>query len=181
MNDKCAIIRLLFEVVEALCSVLGSERTAVRLSPTTIDPKTGKQNQLYFATSTTDPDEVYEHAVRGLNRFKLAYLLLTEPRWSGRNDHDIANDQGFNQPLTNAKYRQMYTGTLMAAGGFTPATAAEALKEGHYDLIAFGRWFISNPDLVERIRSGAPLNVYDRATFYEVRRMVILYRKSSPP
>lgn len=150
-----------------------------------------------------------------MNQFNLAYLLLTEPRWTGRNDHDITTDKGFNQPLTNAKYRQMYVksshydasqcvrgtarervtcttqkvqavvrqarsrmltacvamlccavlchhryaGTLMAAGGFTPETAAEALRQGHYDLIGFGRWYISNPDLVERIRTGAPLNV----------------------
>jgi N-ethylmaleimide reductase len=101
-----------------------------------------------------------------MNQFNLLYLLLTEPRWTGRNDHDVTKDKGFNLPLTNAKYRGMYKGTLMAAGGFTPATAAAAVAAGTYDLIGFGRWFISNPDLVERIRSGVELNVYDRATFY---------------
>ena len=54
----------------------------------------------------------------------------------------------------------------MAAGGFTPATAQAAIEDGHYDLIGFGRWFISNPDLPARIRCGADLNVYDRSTFY---------------
>lgn len=103
----------------------------------------------------------------GLNKYKLAYLLLTEPRWTGRNDHDIASDKGFSQPLSNAKYRAIYDGTLMAAGGFTPSTAADALAAGHYDLIGFGRWFISNPDLVARIKCGAPLSIYDRSTFYD--------------
>ena len=81
-------------------------------------------------------------------------------------DGDIANDKGFSQPLSNHKYREVYHGTLMAAGGFTPASAAAAIADGHYDLIGFGRWFISNPDLVARFRSGGPLNVYNRDTFY---------------
>ena len=131
----------------------------VRLSPTTIDPRTGRQNQLYFATTCSDPDAVYAHAVTGLNRFPLAYLLLTEPRWSGRNDHDVATDKGFSQPLTNTRYRAMYRGTLMGAGGFTPSAAARAVADGHYDCIAFGRWFISNPDLPERLRLGVPQDV----------------------
>ena len=54
----------------------------------------------------------------------------------------------------------------MAAGGFTPFSAANAIAEGHYDLIAFGRWFLSNPDLPDRIRRCTALNIYDRATFY---------------
>ena len=162
-ENRC---RLLFELCDAIVPVVGAGRLAVRLSPTTIDPRTGRQNQLYFATTCSDPDEVYAHAVRGLNRFPLAYLLLTEPRWSGRNDHDVASDKGFTQPLTNTKYRALYSGTLMGAGGFTPSAAARAVAAGHYDLIAFGRWFISNPDLPERIRRGSDLNVYDRDTFY---------------
>jgi len=86
---------------------------------------------------------------------------------SGRDDGDVEADKGFTQPLSNQKYRDMYHGTLMAAGGFTPASAAAAVAEGHYDLIAFGRWFISNPDLPDRIKSGAPFNVYDRDGFYQ--------------
>ena len=86
------------------------------------------------------------------------------PPW--RDDGDFATDKGFGKPLSNAKYRDIYRGTLMAAGGFTPASAAEAVAAGTYDLVAFGRWFLSNPDLPERIRTGAQLNVYDRDTFY---------------
>merc|ERR1719273_1725148 len=75
--------RLLFEVCETISNVVGPGRMAVRLSPTTINPKTGRQNQLYFVASCSDPDEVYAYAVAGLNNFPLAYLLLTEPRWNG--------------------------------------------------------------------------------------------------
>merc|ERR1711865_1144499 len=120
----------------------------------------------YYAASCTDPDEVYEFAVKGLNRFPLAYLLLSEPRWSGKNDGDVSKDAGFSMPLSHSKYRKLYAGTLMGAGGFTPGSAAKALADGAYDLVAFGRWFISNPDLPERIAKGSPLNVYNRKTFY---------------
>merc|ERR1719273_1814949 len=163
IENRC---RLLFEVCEAISNVVGPGRMAVRLSPTTI-LKNGRQNQLFFAASCSDPDDVYAYAVSGMNRFALAYLLLTEPRGFGRLDGDVSKDKRFSKPLSNAKYRKIYNNTLMAAGGFTPFTAAEALAQGHYDLIAFGRWFISNPDLPDRIRKGSPLNVYDRDTFYD--------------
>jgi len=78
----------------------------------------------------------------------------------------VAKDTGFSMPLSHGKYRKLYTGTLMGAGGFTPANAEKALADGAYDLVAFGRWFISNPYLPERIAKGSPLNVYDRSTFY---------------
>ena len=64
--------RLLFELAEAISSEIGSHRLAVRLSPTTIDPTTGIQTQYYYGTTCSDPDDVYAHAVSGLNRFNLA-------------------------------------------------------------------------------------------------------------
>ena len=157
-------VRLLNEIVGSLCRIMGKGRVSVRLSPTTL--VNGRQNQMYYATRCSDPDLVYPHAVRSLNQYPLAYLLLTEPRWSGRDDGNPGTDQGFSKPLSNSKYRAMYQGTLMAGGGFTPATAKAALDAGVYDLIAFGRWYISNPDLVERLRHGHALNVYERETFY---------------
>jgi len=162
VENRC---RFLFEVVDALTDVVGRGRVAVRLSPTTF--VNGRQNQLYFGATDTNPDAVYEHAVNGLNRHGLAYLLLTEPRWNGRDDDDVTKDKGIRKPLSNAHYRQIYKGTLMAGGGFTPASAKKAVADGTYDLIAFGRWFISNPDLPDKLRRGSPLNVYRRASFYE--------------
>jgi len=110
----------------------------------------------------------YGHAVRQLNDFPLAYLFFTEPRWSGgKYDGDVENDPGFNMPITNSStYRKLYKGVLMAAGGFTPTTAKDTVDAGTCDLIAFGRLFIANPDLPERIRTGANLNSYARKTFY---------------
>ena len=73
----------------------------------------------------SDPEQVYEVAVRGMNDFPLAYLLLTEPRGrflTRRAEHD----PGFSQEILNHGYRKIYKGTLMAAGGFTPSNAAQA-------------------------------------------------------
>jgi N-ethylmaleimide reductase len=79
---------------------------------------------------------------------------------------DPASDQGFRHPLSLRHYRELYDGMLMGAGGFTPLNAATAITQNAYDLVDFGRWFISNPDLPDRIRHGHDLTVYDRATFY---------------
>jgi N-ethylmaleimide reductase len=68
--------------------------------------------------------------------------------------------------MRNARFRRLYRGTLIGAGGFTPLTAEAAVADGNYDLIAFGRWFLANPDLPDRLREGTALNVYDRRTFY---------------
>lgn len=63
-------------------------------------------------------------------------------------------------------FRESYRGTLIAAGGFTRETGEAALHSGDLDLIAFGRPFIANPDLVERMKNGWPLAVADRSTWY---------------
>ena len=98
----------------------------------------------------------------GLNERPLAYLLLTEPRVGGL----LGGPDAPLPPLRNTRYREIYSGALIGAGGFSPASAALAVHSGAYDAIAFGRWFLANPDLVDRIAQGLPLNVYDRSTFY---------------
>lgn len=154
--------RLLFEVVEVLISVWGNTRVACRLSPHC------KGTMTYGDCNDESPDELYTYAIRGLDKYRLMYLLLSEPRWFGtKYDKDFAGDPGLAIDVINGrKFRPHYTGVLMGAGGFTPTAAKAAVEEGVYDLIAMGRWFIANPDLPERLRSGAPLNQYDRDTFY---------------
>ena len=157
--------RFLFELVAALLDVGGAGRLGVRLSPTAVDPATGKAHQTYFGVHSSDPVALYRHAVEGLNHCPLAYLLLTEPRVGGLS---VApeDDRSHAHPLRNTLYRELYRGCLIGAGGFTPRSAAEAVASGAYDLIAFGRWFLANPDLPERLRQQRTLNVYDRRTFY---------------
>ena len=139
--------------------VVGPGRVGVRLSPTF------KEHIQYFDVSDSDTETLYETAVIGLNSFPLAYLLLTEPRAGGLAS-PAQDAPAFVAPLSSARFRKFYQGTLIAAGGFTPNSAVRAVEDGHYDLIAFGRWFLANPDLPARIRRGSPLNVYDRDKFY---------------
>eukprot|EP00930_Biecheleria_cincta_P063249 TRINITY_DN48760_c0_g1_i1.p1 TRINITY_DN48760_c0_g1~~TRINITY_DN48760_c0_g1_i1.p1 ORF type:complete len:420 (-),score=69.60 TRINITY_DN48760_c0_g1_i1:15-1274(-) len=164
-ENRC---RLLLEVVEAVSKIVGPGRVAVRLSPT----QPGSAS-FFGAKDTNELDaegrhKTYALAVRSLNAYPLAYLLFTEPRWAGgKYDNDVEKDPGFNMPITNSNmYRPLYKGILMAAGGFLPASADEAVRQNSVDLVAFGRWFISNPDLPERIRLGKSLNRYVRDTFY---------------
>ncbi|CAJ1363864.1 unnamed protein product [Effrenium voratum] len=161
--------RLLLEVVAAVLEEVGVGRVAVRLSPTQPGAfdffGAGDENHM----DADGCNVTYRYVVEQLNAKPLAYLLLTEPRWTGgRQDNDAEKDPGFNMPITNSStYRKIYKGVLMAAGGFVPSTAAEAVAAGGCcDLVAFGRWFLANPDLPKRIQAGAPLNHYRRATFY---------------
>lgn len=164
-ENRC---RLLLEVISAVVQEAGSGRVAVRLSPTQ------PGSAIFFGA--TDDNELdadglhatYGLAVRQLNQFPLAYLLLTEPRWhGGKYDDNVEKDPGFNMPATNSTtYRKVFQGVLMAAGGFTPKTSVQSVQSGICDLVAFGRLFISNPDLPARLRVEAQLNRYVRDTFY---------------
>lgn len=164
-ENRC---RLLFEVLVAVLAEAGPGRVSVRLSPT----QPGSANFFGAADENLlDSDGLhvtYGHVVRELNSLPLAYVLFTEPRWhGGKYDNNVEKDPGFNMPITNSvMYRKVYRGVLMAAGGFTPQSAEGAVQTGTCDMIAFGRWFIANPDLPQRIRVGAPLNRYVRDTFY---------------
>ena len=144
-------MRLLLEVVEALVSVWGRGRVAVRIGPA------GTWNGM----SDSDPFGLFSKVARALNRFGLAWLNVIEPRIKGNTL--VGEDRG---PVASERLRPVFGGRIIAAGGFEPDTAAAVVAKGDADAVAFGRHFISNPDLPERIRSGAALAAYDRSTFY---------------
>jgi N-ethylmaleimide reductase len=146
-------IRFLLEVTQAVIEVYGADRVGVRLSPYGIANGSGEP----------DPMPLYTHAVEALNRLGLAYLHLLEPRSSGAGRADV-NWQ--NVPSAMVLFRPIWKGVLIAAGGFVGDTANAAIAEGHADAVAFGRYFISNPDLPRRLQDGFPLTPYHRPTFY---------------
>jgi N-ethylmaleimide reductase len=146
-------IRFLLEVMQAVIEVWGADRVGVRLSPYGIANGSGEP----------DPMPLYAHAVEVLNPLGLAYLHLLEPRSSGAGRADV-NWQ--NVPSAMVLFRPIWKGVLMAAGGFVGDSANAAIAEGHADLVAFGRYFISNPDLPRRLAHGFPLTPYHRPTFY---------------
>ena len=143
--------RLLLEVVDAMTSVWGADRVAVRIGPD------GKWNGM----SDSDAKGLFTYVVKHLNRFGLAYLHIVEPRVKG--NVVVAEGQG---PIAAEYLRTVYTGRIVAAGGFEPDTAEAVVTKGDADLVAFGRYFVSNPDLPMRIKQGLPLSDYDRSTFY---------------
>ena len=145
--------RFLMEVTQAVIGVWGADRVGVRLSPY------GVAND----SSEPDPMPLYTHAIKALDRLGLAYLHFVEPRSSGSGRAEV-NHQ--NVPSAMVLFRPIWSGVLITAGGFTGETADAAIAAGHADAIAFGRIFISNPDLPRRLQHGYPLTPYNRATFY---------------
>jgi N-ethylmaleimide reductase len=145
--------RLLMEITQAVIGVWGANRVGVRLSPYGIANDSGE----------ADPMPLYTHVVEGLNPLGLAYLHFIEPRSSGAGRAEV-NHQ--NVPSAMVLFRPIWKGVLITAGGFTGETAEAAIAEGHADAVAFGRIFISNPDLPRRLSEGFPLTPYSRATFY---------------
>jgi N-ethylmaleimide reductase len=142
--------RLLMEVLEAVIGVWGSDRVGLRLSPT------GTFNDMH----DSDPAALFSYVVKELNQFNLAYLHLIEPRWENPEVRDKSKDLGAHF------FRSIYEGKIVSAGGYTRETGNAVLEAGDADLIAYGRWFISNPDLPKRFELNADLNSYDRNTFY---------------
>ena len=145
--------RFLMEVTQAVVEVWGADRVGVRLSPYGIANGSGEP----------DPMPLYTHVVQSLNPLGLAYLHFIEPRSSGAGRAEV-NWQ--NVPSAMVLFRPIWNGVLITAGGFTGETANAAIAAGHADAVAFGRIFISNPDLPRRLREGFPLTPYNRATFY---------------
>jgi len=140
--------RFTLEVIEALCRLRGADRVGIKIGPG-------------FTVNDTfddDPAETYTYLARRLNALDLAYLHV---------GYDSSYSRGI-APAFNAidLIRPVYTGTLLAVGGFTKVSGGAALAAGRADLIVYGRPFISNPDLVERFRLDASLNPWDVRTFY---------------
>jgi N-ethylmaleimide reductase len=144
-------VRFLSEIVTALVAVWGPHRVGVRIGP----------NGTWNGISDTDPKALFSCVADHLNQFPLAYLSLIEPRIAGSDLVDAK--QG---PVAAEWLRPIYKGQLISAGGFEPDSAEDAVSSGIVDAVAFGRHFVSNPDLPDRIRARLPLAPYNRDTFY---------------
>jgi N-ethylmaleimide reductase len=145
--------RLLLEVVDGIADDIGKDRVGVRLSP--------HGNLGGLSDSDTVPH--FSYVIGELSKRKLAYLHLIEPRASSAG---IADDASVDSADNASLFRHLFEGPMITAGGYTPETAVAAVERGAADAVAFGRMFIANPDLPERIHAGAPLNGFDRSTSY---------------
>ncbi|MBV9879214.1 MAG: alkene reductase [Gemmatirosa sp.] len=143
--------RLLLEVTEAVTDAIGADRVGVRLSPV------NRSNRMH----DSDPHATFAYAAHALRPFGLAYLHVLEQVERTPEAVVISDD------TVTAAIRDAYRGgTLMVNSDYTPESADRLIRDGHADLVSFGRPYIANPDLVERIAEGVPLAVPDRATFY---------------
>lgn len=144
-------VRFLLEVSRAAAAVFGVNRVGVRLSP----------SGSFGGMSDSDPSTTFSYAAQQLDALGLAYLHIIEPRVAGSQ----VVEEGA-APVASRALRKVFSGPLVAAGGFSAASAAAAVQDGDADLVAFGRDFIANPDLPYRVRHNLPLNPYNRETFY---------------
>ena len=142
--------RLTQEVVEAVLGVWDSGRVGIRLSPTSTSAGSTPLDSEVMAT--------YGHLIRQLNRFNLAYLHMVEGVTGGARQVP----EGIDLDGLRAKFDGPYIGN----NGYDLDLAIKRRGEGRVDAVAFGRPFIGNPDLVERLRRGAPLIDAPRESYY---------------
>lgn len=140
--------RFLFEVVDAVARVFGKDRVGIRLSPY------GVFNEM---PAYPEMDADYQFVAQGLQKSGIAYLHLVDHAAMGAPEVPLS--------LKHAM-REAFRGTLILSGGYDLKRAEADLATGFADLVAFGRPFLANPDLVDRLRSGKPLAQPDPSTFY---------------
>ena len=146
IENRC---RLTLEVTDAICEEIGSERTGIRLSPSNIR----------YGMDDNDAAGLFGYVIGELDKRNLAYLHLVEPMLP-------LDDHPHMIPHVAKHFKKHFSGTLITAGNYTPESGSVALESGIADLVAFGRLFIANPDLPDRIALNAPLNKPDTNTFY---------------
>ena len=139
--------RLTLEVTDAVAEVMGADRVGVRLSP----------DFTFNDIEDTGMAEMALYLGRELSARQIAYLHIAEAGWVGGKPAS---------PVFRQQLREAFSGALILCGEQTAQSGEQLLSDGLADAIAFGRPYIANPDLVERIQVAAPWNEPDRATFY---------------
>ncbi|CAI0421960.1 unnamed protein product [Linum tenue] len=142
-ENRC---RFGLEIVEAISNEIGADRVGIRLSP--FAP--------YNQCSDSKPEALGLYMAESLNRYGIAYCHVVEP----------GQKTGGEQLLSVLPMRKAFNGSFMTSGGFDREGGNRALAENRADLVAYGRWFLANPDLPRRFELNVPLNQYDTSTFY---------------
>lgn len=129
--------RFLLEIVQGIVKAIGNDKVGVRISPF---------SEVNETPAYTETEATYLYLGRKLNDYGIAYLHITDPAVKGT-PHVLAQH-----------LRKIFRNTLVLSGGYTAASAEEALRKGLADVVSFGRPFIPNPDLIHRFRNNLPLN-----------------------
>lgn len=140
-------VRFALEAVEAVAKVFGKGRVGIRISP--VSPANDARD--------SNPQALFEHLVAGLNELGIAFIHVVEGATREARDY---------LPFDYAALRRIFKGSYIANNSMTRELAIEAVEEDRADAVAFGRLFIANPDLPERLKRDAPLNTPVVETFY---------------
>lgn len=143
--------RILFEIIDAIKEVIPEDRIGVRLNPSL--------HGIFGMEMNEETIPTFDYIIEQLNQYNLAYLHLSEP-------FNDVSDIPYAETQIAKRYRPIYKGTLMINSNFDQDKGNKVIEEGDADMVAFGKPFISNPDLVERFAADAPLAEYDTDTFY---------------
>ncbi|PON59770.1 NADH:flavin oxidoreductase/NADH oxidase, N-terminal [Trema orientale] len=145
-ENRC---RFALEVIKATVDEIGADKVGIRLSPFASFNESGDSN----------PEALGLYLVESLNKYGILYCHMVEPRMK-----TIALVH--ETPHSLVRMRKAFNGTFIVAGGYNREDGNKAVAENRADLVAYGRHFLANPDLPKRFELNAPLNKYDRETFY---------------
>lgn len=156
LANRC---KFLLKVVKSIATAIGADKVGVRISPA-ID---------HLDAMDSDPRSLGLEVIERLNKLqvelgsKLTYLHVTQPRYTAYGQTE-AGSHGSEEEVAELMkiWRRAFMGTFVCSGGYTRELGIEAVAKGDADLVAYGRLFISNPDLVLRLKVNAPLNRYVR-------------------
>ncbi|XP_044511412.1 putative 12-oxophytodienoate reductase 11 [Mangifera indica] len=146
LENRC---RFALEIVEAVANEIGPERVGIRLSPFAGYAQAGDSN----------PEALGLYMAESLNKYNILYCHMVEPRMKTVGEKHESHHSLL--PM-----RKAFNGTFLVAGGYEREDGIKAIAEGRADLVVYGRWFLSNPDLPKRFELNTPLNPYNRDTFY---------------
>lgn len=143
--------RILFEVIDAIKEVMPENKIGLRLNPSL--------HKVFGMTMDEETIPTFDYMVKKLNDYDLAYLHLSEP-------FTDVSDIPYAEPEIAKRYRPMYNGTLIINTNFDREKGNKVIEEGNADMVAFGKPYVSNPDLVERFAQDIELTDWDQDTFY---------------
>eukprot|EP00253_Pinus_taeda_P032534 PITA_32534 len=146
LENRC---RFPLEVVEAVADEIGPERLGIRLSPF------GKHGD----TSDLDPEALGLYMAKALNKYNILYAHYVEPRI-------VTSREAIATNKSLLPMKKAFKGNFLVAGGYDREDGNAAIANGKADLVVYGRLFLANPDLPRRFELNAPLNKYNRDTFY---------------
>ncbi|XP_062152359.1 12-oxophytodienoate reductase 1-like [Alnus glutinosa] len=146
LENRC---RFALEIVEAVSNEIGADKVGIRLSPFAD----------YMESGDSNPKALGLYMAESLNKYEILYCHMVEPRMKTVGEKSESPDSLL--PM-----RKVFRGTFLVAGGYEREDGNNAIAENHADLVVYGRLFLANPDLPKRFGLNAPLNKYNRDTFY---------------